>query len=97
MWLTASDRSAIPRGQEPIMSNEEFFDADAACRFIGGSRPINAATLYRGVKAGIYPAPIKVAPNISRWLKTELEVAIAKRIAERDDALAAAGAIGAKP
>jgi predicted DNA-binding transcriptional regulator AlpA len=64
--------------------NEELLDAAAACRFIGGSRPINAATLYRGVKAGIYPRPIKVAPNVSRWRKVELEEALAKRIAERD-------------
>ena len=68
------------------MESEDLLDRDAACRFIGGSRPINAATLYRGVKAGIYPRPIKVAPNVSRWRKSESDEAMAKRIAERDAA-----------
>ena len=65
---------------------DEFLDADAACRFIGGSRPINPATLYRGIKAGIYPRPVKIAPNISRWRRSELNLAMEKRIAERDTA-----------
>jgi predicted DNA-binding transcriptional regulator AlpA len=68
------------------MPNEELLDRDAACRFIGGTRPINAATLYRGVKAGIYPQPVKVSPNVSRWRREELEEALAKRIAARDQA-----------
>ena len=66
------------------MENDELLDKDAACRFIGGSRPINPATLYRGVKTGIYPQPIKVAPNVSRWRKSELSDAIERRIAARD-------------
>jgi predicted DNA-binding transcriptional regulator AlpA len=66
------------------MENEDLLDRDAVCRFIGGSRPINPATLYRGVKAGIYPKPIKVAPNVSRWQKSELQEALDRRVAERD-------------
>ena len=66
------------------MDNDEFLDSKSACAFIGGSRPINAATLYRGVKLGIYPRPVHVAPNVSRWRKSELATAIEKRIAERD-------------
>ncbi|MEY4967241.1 MAG: hypothetical protein RL274_2824 [Pseudomonadota bacterium] len=64
--------------------DDELLDADAACRFIGGSRPINPATLYRGIKSGIYPPPVKVAPNISRWRRTELAEAIDRRISARD-------------
>ena len=67
-------------------ARDDLLDKDAACRFIGGSRPINAATLYRGVKAGIYPKPVKVAPNVSRWRRGELEEALAARIAARDAA-----------
>ena len=67
------------------MDGDELLDKDAACRFIGGSRPINPATLYRGVKSGIYPQPVKVAPNVSRWRKSELSAAIEQRIAERDE------------
>ncbi len=46
--------------------DEEFGTVKQACRIIGGDRPIDASTYYRGVKAGRYPAPIKVAPNIAR-------------------------------
>ena len=67
-----------------MLDFDEFLDSAAACRLIGGSRPINAATLYRGVKAGIYPRPVKVAPNVSRWRKSELEAAIERRVAQRD-------------
>ena len=46
------------------------------CRFFGGNRPINPATLYRGVKAGRYPQPVKVGPGSSRWLRSECEAAL---------------------
>ena len=39
---------------------------DAACKLIGGDKPVHAVTYYRGVKRGIYPAPFRVAPNVSR-------------------------------
>jgi hypothetical protein len=39
---------------------------EAACRLVGGDKPISPSTYYRGVNRGIYPAPIKVGPNISR-------------------------------
>jgi len=38
-----------------------------ACRVVGGQNsPIDRATYYRGVKKGLYTAPIRVSPNISR-------------------------------
>jgi predicted DNA-binding transcriptional regulator AlpA len=78
-----SQRNPARLGAIP-MTDELLLDADAACRLLGGSRPINPATLYRGIKAGIFPRPVKIAPNIARWRKSELEAAIASRIAERD-------------
>ena len=44
----------------------ELLDRDATCRFFGGTRPINPATLYRGVRKGRYPKPVKVGPGSSR-------------------------------
>jgi hypothetical protein len=32
----------------------DLLDRDATCRFFGGTRPINPATLYRGVRKGRY-------------------------------------------
>jgi hypothetical protein len=68
----------------------ELMDKDETCRFFGGTnRPINAATLYRGVNSGRYPTPIKVGANSSRWIKSECATALQKIIAERDLATAA--------
>jgi predicted DNA-binding transcriptional regulator AlpA len=49
----------------------------------GGSRPINAATLYRGIRQGRYPKPIKVGPGSSRWLRDECEAALQLMIDRR--------------
>jgi predicted DNA-binding transcriptional regulator AlpA len=54
------------------------------CAVLGGSRPIDPATLYRGIKAGRYPAPIKVGPNSLRWVRSEIEAAIAKMMEARN-------------
>jgi predicted DNA-binding transcriptional regulator AlpA len=54
----------------------ELLDRVAVCRLIGGNRPINAATLYRGIREGRYPKPVKVGPGSSRWLRAECEAAL---------------------
>lgn len=48
-----------------------------ACEVIGGDRPINPATYYRGVKRGIYPAPDRIGPNTCRVTTRKLLAAIA--------------------
>jgi predicted DNA-binding transcriptional regulator AlpA len=53
-----------------------LLDRAEACRFFGGIRPINAATLYRGIRKGRYPRPVKVGPGSSRWLREECEAAL---------------------
>ena len=67
----------------------EVADAERACRILGGQEsPINPATLYRGVKLGKYPPPIKLGDGTSRWLVRELiavkQAAIAARDARRE-------------
>jgi predicted DNA-binding transcriptional regulator AlpA len=54
----------------------ELLDRRAACEFFGGSRPINAATLYRGIRQGRFPRPVKVGPGSSRWLREECETVL---------------------
>ena len=34
---------------------------------IGGSKPISTATLYRGIKRGIYPPPVRISPGLVRF------------------------------
>jgi hypothetical protein len=44
----------------------ELLDRGEVCRYFGGTRPINPATLYRGIRQGRYPRPVKVGPGSSR-------------------------------
>jgi predicted DNA-binding transcriptional regulator AlpA len=71
------------------MSNDELLDAPAACRFIGGTKPIDESTLWRGVKAGRYSKPIKITPQSVRWFRSELAADIKRLAAKRDGGEAA--------
>lgn len=60
----------------------DLLDRNAACEFFGGTRPINPATLYRGVRQGRYPRPIKVGGS-SRWLRAECIAALQRMVEGR--------------
>jgi hypothetical protein len=45
---------------------DHLLDRADVCRLFGGTKPINAATLYRGIKLGRYPQPIKVGGSKQR-------------------------------
>jgi hypothetical protein len=60
----------------------ELLDRLSVWRLFGGNRPIDAATLYRGIKAGKFPAPVKIGPGASRWLRSQCEAALRKIIAD---------------
>lgn len=69
------------------MLQYDLVDEAAACRIIGGEHtPIHRATLWRGVKAGRYPAPLKIGPAMNRWRVSELQGVIERAAAERDQA-----------
>jgi predicted DNA-binding transcriptional regulator AlpA len=76
------DGPAVPEKDAPQL---ELADAQEACRILGGNRPINQATLYRGIKRGFYPKPIKIGPNTNRWVVPELRAVVAARLAARDE------------
>jgi predicted DNA-binding transcriptional regulator AlpA len=46
--------------------------------FFGGQRPLNPSTVYRLIRKGILPRPIKVSEGTSRWRRDEVEAALAK-------------------
>ena len=52
--------------------DDEYLDVKAACRFIGGTKPINPSTLYRGVKERRYSPPDHIGPNMVRWRRSQL-------------------------
>jgi predicted DNA-binding transcriptional regulator AlpA len=67
-----------------------LMDVGETCRFFGGTNsPLNPATLYRGIKAGKYPPPVKIGRGTSRWVRGECERALRRMIAERDATAAA--------
>lgn len=68
----------------------DLMTTDAARSFIGGDQPIARSTLWRGVKSGRYPPPIKIGANAVRWRRSELEAAV-ERLAQ------ARGIFPAKP
>jgi predicted DNA-binding transcriptional regulator AlpA len=51
----------------------ELINRKEACQLFGGqAKPIDASTLYRGIRQGRYPRPVKVGPGSSRWLRAEM-------------------------
>lgn len=61
----------------------DLWDISQTCRYFaaGGSSPIDPSTLYRGIKAGRYPKPIKIGAKYSRWRRSECEAALEKIMA----------------
>jgi predicted DNA-binding transcriptional regulator AlpA len=53
----------------------ELLDKGEVCRYFGGTKPINVATLYRGIRQGRFPKPIRVGGS-SRWLRSECEAVL---------------------
>jgi hypothetical protein len=63
---------------------DDLLDELAACVYIGGSKPIDAATLWRGVKRGDYSKPDKIAAQLVRWRRTKLAADLDRMATERD-------------
>jgi predicted DNA-binding transcriptional regulator AlpA len=81
---------ALAKGLPVNVSGDEMMTLAATCSFFGGDRPINPATLYRGIKVGRYPPPVHLGSRSSRWLRTECVAARQALINARDADLEAA-------
>lgn len=64
-------------------TDEPIWDKATVCQFFGGNKPLNAATLYRGIAEGRYPKPFHPSPGTSRWLPAECRAARDALIAQR--------------
>lgn len=70
-------------------TEEDLVNVDIACQIIGGKNsPIAAATLYRGIKSGRFPSPLKLGPGTARWRRSELQAVLDKAAAARGDVAA---------
>lgn len=80
--------SLIPQREEPRAASPQpdLLDLPAICRFFGGTEPLHPSTIYRNIAKGLLPAPIRVGPNTSRWLRSECEAALQAMIAGRAQA-----------
>jgi predicted DNA-binding transcriptional regulator AlpA len=43
-----------------------------------GLVPVSKSHWYSGIKAGIYPAPVKLSPRVSLWRLSDIEKLITK-------------------
>lgn len=58
---------------------DDLITVEAACAVIGGTeKPVSRPTYYRGVKAGLYPAPVHPSPGIARVRKAKLIAMLAR-------------------
>ena len=62
-----------------MSSDLELLDRRAVCSLFGGIHP---ATLYRGIRVGRFPRPVKVGAS-SRWLRYEVETCLAAMVNAR--------------
>jgi predicted DNA-binding transcriptional regulator AlpA len=58
------------------MHEDDYLTVAAACALIGGNKPISHATFYRGVRAGIYPAPGRISAQLVRVYRADLLAAL---------------------
>ncbi len=67
----------------------QLVDEGAACRILGGEEsPIHRSTLWRGINAGRYPAPLKIGPATNRWRVDDLRAALDRMAGDRDQEIA---------
>jgi predicted DNA-binding transcriptional regulator AlpA len=52
-----------------------LLDRKEVSRLFGGSRPLNSSTVYRHIRRGLIPKPVRVGGS-SRWLREECEAAL---------------------
>jgi predicted DNA-binding transcriptional regulator AlpA len=70
--------------QTADIDGDDLLDVDAACSYLGGTKRLSRATLYRMVKSGQVAPPVKIAPNITRFIKSSLRETKLRCIAQRD-------------
>jgi predicted DNA-binding transcriptional regulator AlpA len=49
---------------------------------VGGSRPVHGSTVYRLIARGLLPKPLHIGAS-SRWLRQEVEAALARMMEAR--------------
>ncbi|WP_202913263.1 helix-turn-helix transcriptional regulator [Acuticoccus sediminis] len=72
-----------------LPDEDDLVTAKVACELIGGMMsPITPSTLYRGVKSGRFPAPLKLGAGTSRWRRSEIVALLEHAAAARKEGAA---------
>jgi predicted DNA-binding transcriptional regulator AlpA len=64
----------------------DFLDIKACCCLVGGTRSVHPSTIYRLINRRLWPKPVRVTPGSSRWLRSEVEAALARMVEDRNPA-----------
>lgn len=67
------------RDSAPDDGAQELMAKSAVLKMFGGTKPINSATLYRGMGQGRFPRPIKIGPRLRSECEAKLREIIANR------------------
>ena len=55
-----------------IADEDQLIDIKAVCAEIGGSKPVNPATVYRAIARGEIDPPVHPTRGISRWSRNRI-------------------------
>jgi len=55
---------------------------------------LGCSTIYDGIKAGTFPAPIQLGPKSVGWIQSEIDAWLATRVAARDSTRKLSGTVG---
>lgn len=67
-----------------IDPSDDLIPITIVCQMIGGKdTPVVPSTIYKGIKTGLYPAPIKLGPGTSRWRRSEILEFLERAAAQR--------------
>lgn len=74
-------RKTVKAHPSPNRIAFDLIDITEVCSMLGGSKPLNPATIYREITRGNLPKGVLVAPNSVRWDRSWIAEKIAAAFA----------------
>jgi predicted DNA-binding transcriptional regulator AlpA len=65
-------------------TDNERLSRAAVLKMLGGDKPVHVSTLYRLMHADRFPPPVKLSTTCAGWIRSEVEAALERMVAERD-------------
>ena len=87
MEQVLSRKRPVPLPPPAAYVADDLVTEKEACAIIGGRHtPLHRSSLWRGIRSGRYPPPLKVGPNgkTNRWIFGELAAVRDAAMAERE-------------